>query len=230
MKKYVLALSALTMMAFTAGAQVTDHPVNDSTAQHQWARHDFHRPLGEMRPMHRRDMMAHIRLSDAQRQQMKAINSSYSTQLKQLEQHDNITVREYRQRQAALEQERKSKMDAVLTAEQKSQIAAARKQHQQMREKMEQQRLMKMKSDLNLTDDQVAKIQDQKKASMEKARAIRENPTLTRDQKREAFRDLMKTGRADMKNILTADQLKKEKELRDSRMQHSKMMRERSAS
>lgn len=225
-----MALSALILMAFAANAQAPGQQPADSTASHNWGQGRFHRPYGAMRSMHRRDMRSHIMLSDTQKQQIKTINTDYQAKLKDLDQHDEVTLREYRQKKAALQQDRKSRIEAVFTPEQKQQIAQMRAQQKERREKMAQAHLMKMKSALNLSDDQVAKIQEQRKQTMEKAQSIRDNTTLTNDQKREAFRELMKSNREYMKNILTADQLKKEQELRKSRMHHPPMRREASAS
>jgi len=88
-----------------------------------------------------------------------------------------------------------------------------------------QKRLEKMKADLNLTNDQVAKITEQRKSSMEQMKAIRENSSLTEEQKKEQLMDLRKSSRESMNSILTADQLKKKEELRNSRMSEWKHKR-----
>ncbi|MDE3211823.1 MAG: hypothetical protein KGM98_01210 [Bacteroidota bacterium] len=230
MKRYLIALSALIFMAFAAQAQVPGPPAGDSAMARPFRPGGFSHDRGAMRPMHHRDRRPPITLTDAQKAQMKAINSDYHQQLMALEKHDEITVKQYREKMAALEQARKTKADAVLTQDQKQQIADFRKHQQEMGEKMAENHLMKMKSALNLTEDQVAKIQSQQKESMQKARAIRENTTLTNEQKRQAIHDLMKQNRDNMKSILTADQLKKQQELRDNRMHHPRMRRDNSAS
>ncbi len=82
-----------------------------------------------------------------------------------------------------------------------------------------------MKTDLNLTDDQVAKIQEQRKASMEKMKAIRENSSLSDDQKKEQLMGLHKSMHDSMNSILTADQIKKRDEMRNNRMNEWKNKR-----
>ena len=82
-----------------------------------------------------------------------------------------------------------------------------------------------MKTDLNLTDDQVAKIKDQRKSLMEQAKAIRENSSLTEEQKKEQLMNLMKSSKESMNNILTAEQLKKKEEMRNSRINDMKNKR-----
>ena len=163
-------------------------------------------------------MMRDINLTDAQKQQAKALNEEYNTKVKNLEKDENITLKDYRAKKANLEQERKSKFQALLTPEQKDKIAQARKARSEKMKMMSQKRMDKMKTDLNLTDDQVAKIQEQRKTSMEKMKAIRENSSLSEDQKREQLMDLHKSMHESMNSILTADQIKKRDEMRNDRM------------
>ena len=166
-----------------------------------------------------------MNLSDAQKQQAKSINDDYRNGLKQLEANDNITLKDYRSKKAALEQERKSKFEALLTPDQKNKIAQAKKERSEKMKMMEEKRMEKMKTNLNLTDDQVAKIQEQHKASMEQTKAIRENSSLSDDQKKEQLMDLRKSNHESINNILTADQLKKKEELRNNRMKEWKNKR-----
>jgi len=90
---------------------------------------------------------------------------------------------------------------------------------------MSQKRLEKMKSNLNLTEAQVAKIQDLRNSSMKQAKEIRENSSLTQEQKKEQFMSLMKSRKESMNNILTAEQLKKKEEMRNSRINDMKNKR-----
>ena len=90
---------------------------------------------------------------------------------------------------------------------------------------MGQKRMDKMKTDLNLTDDQVAKIQEQHKSSMEQMKAIRENSSLSEDQKKGQLMDLRKSTHESINSILTADQLKKSEEMKNNRMNEWKNKR-----
>jgi periplasmic protein CpxP/Spy len=217
MKKYLIVLSAFSILAISANAQISGNPANDSTSHHAWHR-DHDRSYSAMNRFHYDGMMGNVNLSEEQKQQLKEINTTYRNNLSDLEKHDEITVKEYRLRKAALERERKSQFENILTQEQKDQMAEARKKMADRRQMMQQKRLDRMKTDLNLTDEQVSKIQEQQKESMKKAKAIRENNSLTDEQKREEFRNLMMADHNSMKSILTADQLKKQEELRNSRM------------
>jgi len=226
MKKYLIALSAFTIIAVAANAQSPDNSTKSSPNEQQNNKmhshmqgHSMHRHNGKF------TMMRDLNLTDAQKQQAKVLNEDYNTKVKNLEKDDNITLKDYRAKKASLEQERKSKFQALLTPEQKDKIAQAKKARSEKMKMMAQKRMDKMKTDLNLTDDQVAKIQEQRKNSMEQMKAIRDNSSLSEDQKKEQLMDLHKNMHESMNSILTADQIKKRDEIRNNRMSEWKNKR-----
>jgi len=174
---------------------------------------------------HHSDIMMKLDLTAAQKEQAKVLNTDYKNQLKDLEKNEAITLKDYRAKKASLEQERKSKFQDILTPEQKNTIAKAKKESSEKTEMMAQKRLEKMKTDLNLTDEQVAKIKEQRESSTAQAKAIRENSSLTEEQKKEQFRNLMKSRQESINSILTAEQLKKKEEMRNSRINDMKNKR-----
>ena len=224
MKKYLMALASLTVITIGASAQIKRNSTDTTTQQHkmgmhrkqEYAMHKFH---------HHNMMMNQLNLSDAQKQQAKSINDDYRNQLKDLEKNDNITLKDYRSKKANLEQERKSKFQALLTTDQKNKIEQAKKQRNEKMKMMAQKRLDKMKTELNLTDDQVAKMQAQRESSIEQMKAIRDNSSLSEEQKKEQLTELHKSMHESMNSILTVDQLKKKEELRNSRMSEWKNKR-----
>jgi len=222
MKKYLVALSAFTIMTVAAGAQAKTNSA-DANAQQQDM---HHKRSGYGMHQHRHhSMMMGLNLSDAQKQQVKDLNTDYKNQLKDLEKNDNITLKDYRAKKASLEQERKSKFEGILTSDQKNTIAQAKKERGEKMKMMAQKRLENMKTQLNLTDAQVSKIQDLRNTSIDQAKAIRENSSLTEEQKKEQFMSLVKNRKESMKNILTAEQLKKKEEIRNSRINDMKTKR-----
>jgi Spy/CpxP family protein refolding chaperone len=218
MKKYLIALSAFTIIAVAANAQSTDNSTKSAPNQQNNKMHG-HRPgYGMNRHRGNFTMMRDINLTDAQKQQARALNEDYQAKVKNLERDENITLKDYCAKKASLEQERKSKFQALLTPEQKDKIAQDRKARSEKIKVIAQKRLDKMKTDLNLTDEQVAKIQEQRNTSIEKMKAIRENSSLSDDQKKEQLMDLRKSMHDSMNSILTADQIKKRDEMRNNRM------------
>jgi periplasmic protein CpxP/Spy len=224
MKKYLIALSAFTVIAAVATAQTKDNSNDNASPQHHAGMH--HKPGYGMHSFQRHGMMMNgLNFTDAQKQQAKSINDNYRNKVKELKKNDNITLKDYRSKKAALEQERKSKFQALLTTDQKNKIAQAKKDKSERMKMMGQKRMDKMKTDLNLTDDQVAKIQEQHKSSMEQMKVIRENSSLSEDQKKEQLMDLRKSTHESINSILTADQLKKREEMKNNRMSEWKNKR-----
>lgn len=227
MKKYLIALMAFTAITFAATAQTKNSTDNTSQQPHTQM---HHKSEYGMHGFHHHGMMAKLNLTDAQKQQAKALNEDYNTRVKNLEKDDNITLKDYRAQKAALENERKSKFQDILTSDQKNKIAQTKKERSEKMEMMAQKRMEKMKTDLNLTDEQVAKIQDQNKNSIDQMKAIRENSSLSEDQKKEQLMDLRKSRKESLNSILTTDQLKKKEEMRNNRMNEWKNKKDNKAS
>jgi Spy/CpxP family protein refolding chaperone len=221
MKKYLIAVSAFAILAVAANAQTKDDSTG-AAGPHQRT-HMHGKSQYGMHQHHRNGM--NINLTDAQRQQVKDLNTDYRNQLKDLENSESITLKDYRAKKAILEQERRSKFQDILTSDQKDTLAQAKKERSEKMKMKAQKRLEKMKTDLNLSDDQVAKIQDLRNSSIEQGKAIRENPSLTEEQKKEQLMNLVKSRKESMNDILTPEQLKKKEEMRNSRMNDMKNKR-----
>ncbi len=73
-------------------------------------------------------MMKELNLTKEQRTQLKAQHQDMKAKRKALKAQDNITVKEMREKQAALKAEQKGKMDAILTADQRTKMAELKKQ------------------------------------------------------------------------------------------------------
>lgn len=79
------------------------------------------------------------------------------------------------------------------------------------------QRLEHMKTALDLTDEQVKKIEDIQASQMEAMKALREDESLTSEQKREKSRQLMDETRQKVDGVLTPEQKAKWEEARKAR-------------
>jgi len=71
------------------------------------------------------------------------------------------------------------------------------------------ERMQGAAKDLNLTDEQKAKLKDIYQPQMEKLRGIWKDQSLTREQKMEKFKALRSEAEPKLKDILTAGQLEK---------------------
>jgi hypothetical protein len=116
-----------------------------------------------------------------------------------------------------LRKENKAKMDGILTTEQKAKMEKMnpdgyRGEGEAKRKEMGQKQANMMKERLGLTDDQSAKLSTHRAEMGEKMKAIRENKSLSDEQKKDQLKELHKTQKDAMKSILTEEQMKKIKE------------------
>ena len=164
---------------------------------------------------HQNGMMAkQLNLIDAQKSQAKTINEDSRKKMQELNKKENITVKEMRDRKAAILKERKTKMDGLLTAELKNKIANLKAEQKLKKEEHYAKRMDKMKTHLNLTDDQVSKLKAQRSNIHIKAENIKNNESLSREQKKQQVIALKIEAKDQHSKILTPEQLKKKEEMR----------------
>ena len=246
MKKIFLGLVAITAITFTAGAQVQrnqDETSQNSTMNHErWGRHGGGRDGG---------MMKDLNLTDAQKQQMKSINEDFRSKMQELKKNDNITVKDFNARKEVLFNDRKSKVDAILTADQKNKLAQFKNDRgdrgqfadrdddrnkgdrmsgdrdgdHQGGGRMNGDRMEKMQSELGLTSDQIARMKADRESFKAKADAIKNNTSLTDQQKKDQFMQLRKEREESFKSFLNPDQIKKLEEMKSKRSEEWKTKR-----
>ena len=85
---------------------------------------------------------------------------------------------------------------------------------------------LELSAELTLTADQKTKMQDILKQRQDQSKALRDDTTLTQDQKNAKRQELMKSFTTQINAVLTPDQLKKLEELQKTRMEQMKKMRE----
>ena len=156
--------------------------------------------------------MKKLDLTEDQKAKFKSQQESFRKQMEELKKNDNITVKEWKSKAETIRKEHKAKMEGILTPDQKEKMAKMKAEAKDTREGMEKNRAADMKTRLGLSDEQATKMAANRKEVGEKMKAIRENKSLTDDQKREQMKDLHKKQQDNMKSILTEEQLKKLKE------------------
>jgi Spy/CpxP family protein refolding chaperone len=175
---------------------------------HDWAGGD--RSFGERGERGRRD---HIRYTPEQRKQVMAINSEYRQKSEELFNKDNTTLKEYKAGLIALQKEKKSRLEALLTPQQKDQVAARRKRMSENAQVMGAVRMERLRIRLNLSDDQVARIRSGEANLHAQVKAIHENDNLLPQQKREQMKDLVAKRKDVIKSVLTPEQQSKLEEM-----------------
>ncbi len=147
-----------------------------------------------------------IHYTPDQRKQLMAINKDYRQKSQDLFKQDNLTLKQYKAGLIALQKDKKDKMAALLTPQQKDQLTARRKRMDENRQVMEVARLERLKLRLNLTDDQVAKIKVGQENLHSQVKAIHENDNLLPQQKMEQMKALLAKRNDTYKAVLTPEQ------------------------
>ena len=168
MKKTIVSLLAVAGFIFSVNAQ---EPGMMKQQNHQHEK-------GMM-------MMKELNLTEAQKEQMKANHESFKKQMMELDKNENITVKEYRDRKEAMHKAQKEKMMSLLTTEQKNKLEQFKKERKAKHEAIAAKKLERMKANLGLTDDQVAKIKESREAIHAQLKAIKDNDKLGRVEKKE---------------------------------------------
>jgi Spy/CpxP family protein refolding chaperone len=194
MKKIMLTALAFTMAVFSANAQV-----ERKMKHHKHQRHDA---------------MKQLNLSEDQKKQAGAMKQEYRQKMQELNKNESITVKESRDRKEALRKEQKTRMQGLLTSEQKTRLEQLKKDKKASKEAHFAKRMDKMKSNLQLTDDQVAKLKAGHEASKNRLKSIKENQGLDRVERKEQMMALKNEHKTQMEGILTPEQRGKMKEMK----------------
>jgi Spy/CpxP family protein refolding chaperone len=161
--------------------------------------------------MHNRKTLAKLNLSDEQKQQAKEINEDYRKQFAELRSNNSMSLGDYKAKTEALKKEQKQKLQDILSPEQKTQLKEQRKTVALKNKKMAGKGFDRMKKELALTDDQSARLKQNRDDFQAKSKAIREDQSLSDSQKKEQLKGLAKQQKENMKAILTPEQLEKMK-------------------
>jgi Spy/CpxP family protein refolding chaperone len=154
-------------------------------------------------------------LTEQQKADAKKINDEYNAKVKALKSNDKLTMAEYNKQMAELQKERRTKLEALLTPEQKAKATEMKENAQEKADIRQEKMLEKMKTNLNLSDDQVAKIKSIHENYATKAKAIREDKNLSAEQKKDQLATLAKERKEAVNNVLTPEQKEKQKSLKN---------------
>jgi hypothetical protein len=205
MKKLLTGIIALAAFAFSASAQVERKPM-DGQGKGQ------HHGMKE-----RGNLVRELNLTDAQKTQMKSVNMDFKTKMQDLKKQDNMTMKEFNGRKAALLADRKNKVMGLLTDEQKSKMETLKKDRQDKMQMMQTKHFDKMQIQLGLTADQSSRLKTKNDELRQRMETIRNNTGLTQDQKRDQMQQLRQERKTYMESLLTADQKKKMEEMKSKR-------------
>jgi len=194
MKRIMVSLAVMLIAAVSVNAQQPDLPMQQK----------HHTPFRH----HGRDRIAKkLNFSDQQKQQLKDINSDYHKKLMDLKKHDEITVKEFKSQVGALHTAHRAQIQALLTPEQKDQLAKMKQNRMEKAKTHAVARAEKMKTKLGLTDTQASQLKDIRTDMMTKIKSIHSDNSLSQEQKREQIKSMAMQQKEQLKTILTAEQL-----------------------
>jgi len=202
MKNLFLSLIAITTFIFSAKAQENNSGKTENPIEQK-------KQYGKHKGFNHHEMTDKLKLTDEQKQQMKSINGDFKNRMQELKKSENISAQELKEKKQAIMKERMEKVQALLTPEQKIQMQELKKEGREKREMGSAKRMEKMKSTLNLSDDQVEKMKAQREVFKSKEKAIKNNESLSATQKDEQLKSLRDERKNSFKSFLTPEQLKK---------------------
>jgi hypothetical protein len=193
MKKIILSALIAVAVAGTASAQDTQdkQPRRKGFGQH---------PYG---------MTSKLNLTEDQKKQMKTINEDFRKQMTELRKNEDITVKEWKSRMKSIQEGHKTKVQQVLTPEQKAQLEKAKQDRKGKFQKRGKFGGSHFGKDLNLTADQQAALKKQRSEMMQKMKAIREDKSLSEEQKKVEINKFREQQQQSLKSILTEEQINK---------------------
>ena len=187
---------------------------------------------GKKHRKHHQEFSQKLNLTESQKTELKAINDDFKKQMAELKKNENITVKEQKEKRKAITDQHQAKIQGLLTAEQKTKLEQLKQEHKNKRhdgakkgdrkgKRGDHKEMMaKMKTELGLTDDQTKKMEAARADFSAKAKAIKENTSLTDAQKKEQFKELASKQKETTKSILTKEQQDKLESMRSSHRQH----------
>ncbi|MFY7898987.1 MAG: hypothetical protein ACOVNY_02310, partial [Chitinophagaceae bacterium] len=189
----------------TKNAPVTTQQKHVGGKQSKGKHHEqLHKKRGKHhKPIHK------LQLSEDQKKQVKAIQENYKKEMVTLKKTDQLTLGEFKKKTAQLSKERKTKMNSLLTNEQKQKIASHKQKMQENKQVHAAAKLERMRLQLNLDEKQVAALKANQDKGFESMNNIINNENLDKQSKKEALHELKNSQVANLKKVLTQEQLLK---------------------
>lgn len=190
---------ALATMAFVIGLSSMAQTSDSASSGHKKFR-KMEKHTGE------RDFEK-LNLTDDQKAQVKKINESFREQMEKVNKNTGISADQLKEKRRALAKDHKQKINEILTPKQKKQMQDA---HDQLTKEdksgMRSRRFKEMTQDLNLTPEQSIKMKELSSALRNDVKSIRQNTSLSKEEKKEQMKNLMKKHKTDMEVLLSDEQ------------------------
>ncbi len=144
-------------------------------------------------------------LTDAQREAFRKQRETFRQKMEALKKEENITVKEWKSRMEKLRKDNQSALQGILTPDQKAKI-------KRLREEQQVRQMQGLQKRLELTDEQMGQLKNQRANTQQQMKAIRDNNSLSAAEKKEATKKLMRAQKDNFEKILTPEQRVKMKD------------------
>jgi Spy/CpxP family protein refolding chaperone len=171
-------------------------------------RHRKHRKPGALRQLD---------LTEAQRQQLRTIMTDKREKLQALKNDQTLTQEQKKERFRELNKATKEKMSGILTPEQKQKFESMKEKYGRM--KGHRGKREGMAKSLNLTEAQQKQFKAINEESFKQISAIKNNNTLSKQDKMAKIKEIRQSSKTKMNAILTSEQQQKVSEMRQNRKQ-----------
>jgi Spy/CpxP family protein refolding chaperone len=206
MKRIFLGLMALAM-TFSAMSQDNKKHGKKSSNNKEWNKEDMHS---------NGDKFEKLNLTEDQKAQMKSMQLSFRQQMKDVS--TNGTAEEQKQKRNELARQQQEKMMSILTPDQRKQAVELRKDYMtNKKDGTRGGRFNNITQDLNLDAEQSAKVAGLNATFKSNLESLKNNTTLSQDEKKEQIKNLTKKHKSDVQSLLTNDQKKQLKNQRKNR-------------
>ena len=198
MKRIIVGTLALLLIAGAAQAQVKGQ-MRNARAQHG-------------------KIFQELNLTDAQKSQLKELRQKEKLEMQAVKKNeDNMLVKDWKSRRKELREKYRTQFQSILTEEQKDKLAKLRGRGRSRafadrfhrRGNLALEHKQEIAKQLNLTPEQRTNLKDMRQSFRTKAQELRNDKSLTREQKKNEFKDLIKQQKEQLKTVLTQEQLQK---------------------
>jgi Spy/CpxP family protein refolding chaperone len=187
-------------------AQTTDQDATPSAAPGP------QKMMGRQHPRGFERMAEQLNLTDQQKTQLQSFKQSQRQQAQAIRQDTSLTPEQKRDKFKQLRESNHQQMMGILTAEQQQKLQQLRSEHQGMRRgKMGGVGPM---ARLNLTPDQKSQLDPIFQSTRQQVQAVRNDTSLTAEQKKEKIREIHEGTKSQVNSILTPEQQKQWQEMK----------------
>jgi Spy/CpxP family protein refolding chaperone len=212
MKKFILVAVAGLFFAANSNAQ----------AQREMPKHQ-HMQSDSAHHFQRGKMMQDLNLTAEQKTQMKTLHHDMMQQRNAIQHDASLSADQKKEKMKELHQTQTQKMNAILTPDQQEKMKAFR--HQDSQKPQMHKGSQQMMQQLDLTSDQQTQMKALHETMQQQRNAIKNDASLSADQKKDKMKELRKTQMQKVNSILTPEQQAKMKAFREQRKQDHKMQK-----